>query len=373
MNASQTRSSAYMNPEVTVPLAELQDIGERYLPEVLRQFFISHGVGMGQIIDQSNFAIDLDIPTDISSDRLKKIKRLMLVTVPAFLVCSIAGAVAFASQAGTWDLIDDPVFQYDTVVSATPSTVAAVLSIYAISSSLVSELIATYLASYTGHWCLSSLALLSGIFSRTLFVGNCLSAILLLKAAPKLFFIGIAPFVVGIGYLGILLPIRTLVALAINDNFEITRNPLSMFKSVPSAALQPINLTAVRSTSIIPSDLERAASCPSNHLEIRRITHACVVFDWNFLFSKLLKNFLPFSIQSGLVLAASVKSYFGMLGYQLLLVPIYVFFIYDVCPNPIVIAAAGLSLASALLTCAMNVIPNNRQTIAEYVVASDSS
>lgn len=264
-------------------------------------------------------------------------------------------------------------FQYDTVVSAIPSTGAVVLSIYAISSSLVSELIATYLASYTGHWCISSLALLSGIFSRTLFVANCLSAILLLKAAPKLFFIGIAPFVVGIGYLGILLPIRTLVALAINDNFEITRNPLSMFKSVPSAALQPINLTAVRSTSSIPSDLERAARCPSNHLEIRRITHACVVFDWNFLFSKLLKNFLPFSIQSDLVLAASMKSYFGMLGFQLLLVPIYVFFIYDVGPNPIVIASAGLSLASALLTCALNVIPNNRQTIAEYVVASDST
>ena len=359
-----------MRSEVTIPLAELQDIGERFAPEVLRSFFISHGVGRRDSTPETGQELDLEIPREISSQRLKKIKRIMLVTVPAFLVCSIAAAIAFSAQSETWDNIHDPVLQFDTVACALPKTTASVLAIYAIASSVVGELVASYFTRFKGHWFVSTLGFFSGLCSRSLFVATCLSIVILLKAAPKLSIIAIAPLFAGIGYLGILLPVRTLVAIAFSDNFAITHSPFSLFHTVPASALQSVNLAAVRSSSTIPADLERLAACPSNHLDLRRIAHASIVFDWKFLFSKLLKNFIPFSIQTDVLLAASVKSYFAILAYHLLMLPIYAFFLYDIGPNPVIAISGGLSVASAVLTFVIDVIPINRRTISDHLVDS---
>ena len=356
--------------DLSVPLEELQDIGERYSSHVLRSFFRSNGMGSGDrstLASQMSFAQPFSV--FISSETLQRIQRILLLTVPAFLVCIIAGTIAFAAQPNTWDDIDDPTVQETVVEAALPSTLSTVLSLYAITSSIVFELVCSYLV--CGWRLIRSIrgliALISGFASRLLLVANYLSLVVIAKAAPKLALIGLAPYGFGLGVLSISLPVRVLIGLGVADNYEFT-DSLAWLLHRKTARSSPVALAAVSREGDLhlPPELEHAASCPENQSLLRRVVHACIVFEWNFQTLIFVKKFLPFSIQTDLVLANSLKGYLTILTYHLLLVPMHVYFLYDVGNNLLVRAALVLSLVAAATTFVSNVVPTYRRTIHDY-------
>jgi hypothetical protein len=367
--------------EPTVPLAELQDIGERYAPTVLRSFFLSnqfrfpHSVRVNSISD-----LEALIPGTVETNALQKIQRTMILTVPAYILCLIAGAIAFASQADTWENIMDPVFQYRAVSQAIPSTTASVLMGYAVVSSVFSEFIACVQLPVprvlSWNFFIYLVGLLSGTCSRALLAGNALSLVLIMKATPKLALVGLAPFGIGLGFLGVFLLIRTLIAMIARDNFEIINDPWLVFTRINPSVLFPVALSAQQrfdegesSPCPCPDSLgviDRAANCPPNFLEIRRIVHAAIVFEWNMFYAIALKNIVPFAIQADLVLASSLRMFLGILGYQVPLLPIYVFFLYDVGPSPLVQTSLVLTIVASVFTCILYSFPVYKRTVNDY-------
>ena len=356
--------------EISLPLEELQDIGERYSPHVLRAFFLSNGIASETNTGNNEIHFGRVFSFPLSSEKLNRVKRIMILTVPAYLVCTIAGALAFASQANTWDDITDMALQETVVEAALPSILGSVLGGYAVISSTIFELICAFLISGFRYRSIFHLiAWISGIASIALFVTNCYSLVVIAKAAPKLALIGLAPYLAGLGLISFALPVRTIIALSLSDNYELTSNCFYSFFRRRTGRSVSTSLTAASrdgQETQLPPELDHAVNCPPNHALLRRVAHACVALDWNLLFAIFTKRYLPFSIQTDLILAASVKGYVSMLSYQLLLLPVYVFFLYDVGNNLLVYASLVLSLVAAASGFIINVVPIYRSSIHEY-------
>ena len=311
--------------EVTVPLQQLQDIGERYSPQVLRSFFLARPV-IGQQI--SSFPEVFDLP---SSNR---IRNLLVWSQVVYLVSLFAGVLLYPHIAGVSMLI-------------TGSSI-----------SILSEMISIY---HLRKWSwIAIIWTISGILNRLCQIFHFLSFISIASSVWQLALIGLAPF--SACALWILLQIRTVVSLfRSNDYFRITN-------WTKVSASEPWSLAARSEADMVPDAVLRASSCPPNHEEITKLAHAAIVFEFNGLYLTILKHFSPISIQTDLVLISSAKALGLMLGFQLLTVPVQVFYVYDVDQtDSVVLASMVLSIAAAMLSCILNVIPTHRRDISDYV------
>lgn len=358
--------------EVTVPLEQLQDIGERYSPQVLREFFLTNGFSNRPPIERflvdSSVLVQLD-PQPVSLSTLRIIKRILLFTVPVYLVCALVGAIAFSGQSNTWEEISDPTRTYDVLSTvAIPDQLAIIFLIYAIVSTIAAEVVTLILLrkGIKNNVFSIIVGFLSGIIARVSVVLELLAIVIILKAAPKLLIIAAAPYLILT--ISLLVQIRVLVSLAVGDNFDIinSRNWLSFERASP-VQIQSFTASNTPSETVIPESIIRAASCPTNHVSLLRVTHASIIFDYTALSTLLFRVYASVPLQTDLLLASNYKSLVLMLTYQLLLVPIKAFLLYDFGPSPIVIASVAAAVLNSMVTCVLNVVPNHKRSIHHYL------
>ena len=350
--------------EIEVPLQELQEIGDRYSPRVLRSFLRSNGF----IRRTDFFHIGDEVSVELSVKELplrtiSTIRRLMIFTATPMMICCLAGTLAFSSQPHTWENVSDLTAQYDTVMAAMPDRVPTVLFVYAVVSSVIGELVASFALPtqerFTG---LALLGLIAGFATRLAAILDCIALVIIYKATPQLALIGSPAWAAGIGMGLILVPLRTLIALVRKDHFEITNLSISGTKPAPAVSLAA-PLSPRRQQYRISDEMARAVSSPPNHLGIRRVCHAALVFDWHYVSSLIVREFAPIPLQTDLLLMASTKAYFLTLGHQLLVLPVKAFFAYDVAPNFFVLASIAATTLSFVLTCTVNAVPLHKDSI----------
>ena len=354
-----------------VPLEELQEIGDRYSPRVLRSFLRSNG-----FVRRSDFFhIGDDASLDISVRPLEPAKanlvsRLIMLTATPMILCAVFGSLAFFSHESTWDNVDDLTQQYAVVMAAAPGLVATILFTYGLVSSVAGEVIACIAVREKKISVFHTVfALIGGIFSRLSILLDCAALVIVVKGSPSLALVGSPAWIGGLGLGLVFVPIRTFISLLRKDFFEITS-----FSITGSKAAVAVSLAAPASPRHqhyrLSESLNGAVSTPENHLQIRRICHAAIVFDWNCLASILVKDFASIPLQTDLLLMSSVKAYFLSLSHQLLLLPVKVFFIYDVAPNVLVVASVAVTVVAVVLACVRNAVPLHSTSTVDDILDS---
>ena len=320
---------------VLLPLEELQALGERYSPRVLRQFF--------QAAD-SETTPEIDEIKEISNQKLNFIRKSILLNVPSLWVCSLAGALAFAGQP-EWTGLQNPTTFESTIESIFPDPTCCILFIYAFLSSILGECISLFsLRCSHGSCSLFQLSLftMASLLSRTAFIFDVISFVIIAKSAPELSVVGSPMWFMAVCIL--LLQVRTLLSLFQRKYFcVVDTNPPPPLPArlLASGAPDENNLVAL--------------NIPENHVLIASLTQACAVLDYSLLYYVLMKSFVPLPLQPDLFITASCKSHWSCLSHHLLLVPVKYFFLADYGWNFCVVFSLCVSVASSLFACIAHV------------------
>jgi len=336
-----------MQNDVLLPLEQLQDIGERYSPRVLRQFF--------QSTDSASIEEDSIAVKEISDEKLNFIRKTFILNVPPLWIGCIAGSIVFASQSD-WNGLQDPTTFEATIQSVFPNLTSTILLAYGLSASLIAEIVCVLSCREKSSLFDIFFFFFGGLLSRIAIVLDALSFVLILKAAPQLAFVASPVWVFG-SLLFFYVQIRTLFTLIRKDYFSVVNEERWFFNTrIPPPA---VSFFATNNDHQI--DLSSSAvSCPANHVLLRTVTQAASVFDFALLYSVLLKNFVPVSLQADLVITGSCKAHHCCLNHHLILVPLKYFFLADYGINAMVVLSILVSVLASVLSCVAHVVPVHR-------------
>lgn len=311
--------------DVLLPLEELQAIGERYSPHVLRQYFQSStGASAGGIASPTQIE-------GISIEKLNVFRKSLLLNVPSLWIGCLGGALAFGAQP-EWTGLTNPITYESTINSIHPNRLSAIFFLYGLLASVVGELICVY--SLRNRCTVFEIVFfgLGGLLNRVAYIFDAITFVVFVKAAPQLALVGAPMWFLGACLL--LVQLRMYCALLrSNDHFSVVAEERWIH------------------TSRVPTD-----AGPENPIILSKVTEACSVFDYNLLYSVLTKRCVPIFMQADLVVASSCKAHFSCLNYHLLLFPVKVFFLADYGNNVFVFLSIFFGIFSSLLNCVANTV-----------------
>lgn len=351
-----SRQTSRRLSEVMIPLADLQDVGERYAPSVLREYFLYNGFnGSSQPMTVNIASSDLEFPyRELRVSKLYFLKKIWLLNVPAFQISLIVAAILLGSQ--PVDL--DPVTLQYSVENFLPKHPSLVVLTYGFLATVLGELIGCYSLTPSNKRSLNPplklIFWLSGLINRSSIIFDLLAFVTIFKFSQVLTFVSLPLWLVG-SVITFLVPLRTSVSLI--------RGRGGFFSITAWDGPQPVDLAADSSRDAIPNSVAQAVTSGSNFSLLYMVVHACAIADWQLLYMQLLADHCTVPDQTDLILVNSAKSYGVLLGYTLLLMPIKVFFVYDYGMSPLVFGSIIVSSVAAILSCMLNVLPLNRKSV----------
>ena len=266
-----------------VLLSDLQSLGERYSPVVLREYFTTHGYS-GSV---PAVPLQLDLPRILEID-VSRIVWLSRVGLLWYVGTLLAGLIWFAC-ATEWT-VANPVVQENVIAAAVPVGVDAVLILAGLAGSVATEFWAA--RPFPSSW-LGIAHAVASVCGQVAFAADAISAVIL---------------------------------------GELLGGPVS--------AIVSVSVVFVCYTS----------------------THTC-------------RQYLPFLLlqhcdpnPSAKLLTNSINAFLSCFAFQLVLLPVKLFFLLDFGHNFVVAVSVATSVIASCTTCVATVIPSRKPTVAHYAL-----
>ena len=320
-----------MTTETSLPLEELQEMGDRYSPRVLREYFLHNGYGhVRRPVD------DMVLPEIklLSLEELLRVRQLLVAGILSCQIGLVVGVVLFAFfSVEVWKRILDPVDQPSVVAAAAPGWFASTVLMAGLLASFWMEFSAA--VKLAGVWeemllqkkkfiRFFSLAVAAAL-GRVAVVVDVLALVIIGQTSGGLLFMGSS-----MGLLLLLLTVGVQFALVVG-----------LIRNRGGGALPTPLLPGGGTSTTSNSDY---LEIPPNHTLLSQVIRAAHLAHFRLLSAILMEQCCPLPLQAELVLGASVTSFASCLGIHLLLLPVKVFFLLDFGPNPIVWLSAVLPL-----------------------------
>lgn len=324
-------------------LEDLQDLGDRYSPSVLGRFIASHGLLLSTFRRQHRYSILSDYTT-LPDSAVEKLTNIFMMNAMNFSISVFVSIILFGFSS-SWDSPVDPTTLAMLIRNAQPSGWCIAIAANAIVFSVSSEV----------YSCVSAIAireifvvrkvllLVTSVLSQISTVTDILSMVVMFHTAKSLLFI--ASFAVGIQIVvfGILLPLKSI--------FDIRKKLDGRFDQYPRFTA-PGNECDVRGIGV-----------QSNSGCLRSLAFGCVVFNWRLLDDLIRSRLGSVPMEGALLLQTIVIEYFRCYSYQLIWIPLKVFFLLDYGFSNIVLVSITVSVLNIFLGCLTNVFPINSNII----------
>lgn len=320
-----------------IPLEELQDIGERYSPRVLREYFHYNWFSGSPAYHIGEHTYPEFSYEELPARKLRFVKSMMMFNIPTYWITIIFGSLLFAS---------------DRCKLGTPSIVVFG---YGILASVVAEC-AAVLSLTRNFSTLSKFHLFSSILGKFTAILQTCSIITIFSNSSPLTLISSPIVLIGI----------ILVVIQIKEVSGLIARRI-IWGEIPTPVDLVASRTRISQTNPIPETVRSAVASPSTFPQLHKIIRTASVCGWEGLYHVLLSSHCAVPDQSELILISSIKSYLTCLGFSLLLLPVKVFYIYDYEMSSIVVASIVLSVLHSFTTCLLNVIPQNPKSVIDII------
>ena len=193
-----TRPSA-SSADTSIALEELQDVGERYSPRVLREYFLFNGFRGRRFHIGPSSIPDFHF-SEISDSQLTQVRKSISLVVPAYWLMVLAGSVLFACTVVPG--LDDPTRQAEAIATANPPLLTLVLLTLALIATTGAELF-TVLRITSIKQCIRFQPVLhwmSGSTGRVSVVLDLISLVLIAKVSSALLYVGLSVWILGIAF-----------------------------------------------------------------------------------------------------------------------------------------------------------------------------
>ena len=242
---------------------------------------------------------------------------------------------SFINDHDQWEGIDDPVTGYDRILSIFPSTVSTLTGITSLLISVSGELYLFHLLNRRPVSFLEILNGISGIFNRMNFLFELIFFIFIIKISfSNLFFFAYLIFIIFIS-INFLIPIISLISIISKFSYVPFHdfNPFRFRRNPSDIVFQ--NLAVNSDAMEIPTGLNYSPN--TTPPVVLKLAQFCLSTDYQLVYYTLLTQYLPLPAQPGILLSAATRSYLKCLSFDVLIIPIKIFFLLDFCPNPVLI------------------------------------
>jgi len=363
-----------------IPLEDLQAIGDRYAPRVLRDFFANNGIdhlnssGGGSldwhVADGSTFE-EIQIGhqlVGISVSSIALLKRILLISIICNFVFIWIGALGFAFfSPEIWLDLSDPIKIEEAIRDAVPSPMSSWFLVIAALIPLLLEIFACMQIITWKFFSFSKKIIYAGssFLEHSSGILGLLAIVILAKSAPTITEFGFVIFFLEIFFFAIFIPIRTIFSLYRRSDFFDITNLHSWVKS--AVAVLPPDLSASPESSgemvELPESVFASVSSAPTGAQILKLAHASTVTNHSLLAQLLLHHHSSIPIQTELVLKNSTYGYFSCLSIQIISVPIKIFFLLDYGWNWVVLFSVICQCMAGLVRFITTIFPLSPKSV----------
>lgn len=331
-------------------LEHLQDIGDRYSPKVFRDYFLTQTARRPAGPTPSTLSQYINV----SECELTKLHHFLQFNVINFILSVYIGAILFLfSTCWFTETAIDPVRSHERIANGLPNMISIVLVFYGFVISIVSE---TYLGRrfFNKFDSRSIFLTASSVFTQASFIIDLLAAVVLVRCADRLFvYVTSCALLIQIVFIGLIVPLSGAALL--------TRTAFSTVTLVPAMAARRWEGGSEDDEDNVCVEnqfLARATTLSSLNVEqLQRLAFMSVANRWR-LFSYIICSRLgSVCMEFPLILQNDVLGYMNCFTYQMILIPLKIFFLLDYGFNSLVFVSVPLSFLSSLLVCITNVFP----------------
>jgi len=331
-------------------LEDLQDLGERYLPSVLNEFFTNRGFGqVARTRQQLAFLDEYIAPIE---SQLVLLKRLLFGYFITYNCLLIFATVTFWFSS-CWNREDtiDPIHSKERIEAGLPSIATVLVVICTIVSGFVAEI-------YTCTGIVANpkdifsckknyLIMVSSLMSQTSAVMDVMSMVVLIRGSGShlLLFVSSSVFLVYVILMGVMVPLRILMNDPLTTTATSTLNGTTRFSAIgwPESSSR--------------RQCERATNIDPNTNFLLSISFGSVALNWRLLDALVRTRLGNILSESAFLLQSIVMGYLSCFSFQLIQIPLKVFFLLDYGYNEIVFYSIPFTLVGTLLVCLTNVFP----------------
>ena len=341
-------------------LEDLQDIGERYSWTVLGDFFASRGIGGTREQRPPNESSRLDCLDDyvtVSESKIAFVEKLVIWNYLVFQLCLIVSVISFwFSSCWSDPRRTDPVRKSQWIEIAVPSSLVVYILVFSITLGLLGEIFACMQIienkiNLFSRWRKKNFMILaSSVLAQISLVMDVMSALVFVRSgAGLLVFVSGSFFLIYMILMLLLVPLRVFVFGSQFLAPGVGSTYCHRFAAIPwRCRSDSRNCTDVRITRVTDEDPDRAEI-------LLNVSFACIAVNWRLLDSVIASHFG--TLQSMFIQQTIMTNYLSCFSYQLLQVPLKIFFLLDYGYNVIVMVSVPLSILSALIVCLTNVFP----------------
>jgi hypothetical protein len=350
-----------------IPLEDLQAIGERYAPRVLREYFSSNG--FDSLTDEGDVAFDVsryenvtigyDL-LEIDLENLKKLRRYLIVSCICFTLLLVVSVLIFIIQC---PVTDDPIDLPTVIGDSVPRGLCLYIGILGIFGSLYMEIFACmhYLTwkylSKIRRFILFSLS----FFGRTGSILDFMAFTVIVKSAPKMAQMGCLVFFIQIVIFGLILPIRALLSIIRPSDFSGRGNPC-----VPRDLIAATSPDEPPPVSLPPKILDAVTCRRPTDTGILKLVNFSSITGHYLVHHILIQSYSSIPMQTDSMVKSYTFGYFSCLSYQLMIIPVKIFFILDYGWNWVVAVSGLIGLFVGALNFLTTVFPLQPDNVLEF-------
>ena len=325
-------------------LEDLQDLGDRYSPSVLGEFIATHGLSSTLRRHQRQIPATLSDYISLPDTEVVVLKRVLMLNLVNFSLSVFYSAFLFA-MSPFWDSPVDPTTLGEWIGNAQPSGMCIAGVVYAILMSVLSEIYSCLkLITIRQFFSPSNMMLLTtSLISQTSTAADMMSLVILVRASKSLGYIASFALVIQVVVFGISLPLKGLLHLRGKFDGGIEQYP---------RYTAPGHECFVRGVSV-----QKNSDC------LRSLAVGSVVCNWRLLDELIRSKLGSVPMEWTLLLQTIVIGYFRCFSFQLIWIPLKIFFLLDYGVNNIVLVSVPLSVFTIFLVCLTNVFPFPRSDL----------